>query len=75
VEVLAQELGVTTPAPSLLGGTNYAWGSAETGSGLSAFGVPNVGLQVDQFLADRGGFGGDELRSGTPFPPFRTRTG
>lgn len=66
---------MTTPAPSLLGGTNYAWGSAETGSGLSAFGVPNVGLQVDQFLADRGGFGGDELRSGTLFRHFEPEPG
>src|SRR5262249_46320253 len=61
VEVLAQRLGLPAPAPSLLGGSNYAWGSAETGPGLSFFGAPNVGLQIDRFLADRGGLAGDEL--------------
>lgn len=61
VEVLAGELGLPAPAPSLVGGTNYAWGGAETGSGLSFFDTPNVGLQIDLFLADRGGLVGDEL--------------
>jgi 3-phytase len=61
VEVLARGLGLPAPAPSLGGGTNYAWGGAETGSGLSVFGTPNVGLQIEFFLADRGRLAGDEL--------------
>ena len=40
------------PTPSLLGGTNYAWGGAESGTGFSPQGgVPNVLTQVGQFLA------------------------
>jgi len=61
VEVLAQELGLPAPGPSLAGGSNYAFGGAETGDGLSFFGTPNVGMQIDAFLPDRGGFAGDEL--------------
>ncbi len=61
VEVLAQELGLPVPRASLAGGTNYAWGGAETGPGLSFFDTPNVGMQIDFFLADRGGLVGDEL--------------
>jgi 3-phytase len=61
VEILAEELGMPAPEPSLLGGTNYAWGGAETGSGLSSFDTPNVGMQIDFFLGDRGQFAGDEL--------------
>jgi 3-phytase len=61
VEVLAEQLGLPAPAASLSGGTNYAWGGAETGAGLSFFGVPNIGTQIDSFRADRGGFVGDEL--------------
>src|SRR5262249_42011574 len=33
VEVLAQGLGLPAPAPSLSGGTNSAWGRAQTGPG------------------------------------------
>ncbi len=61
VEVLADELGLPTPEASLLGGTNYAFAGAETGPGLSFFDTPNVGLQIEFFLAERGGFTGDEL--------------
>jgi 3-phytase len=61
VEIMAQELGLPAPAASLDGGTNYAWGGAETGPGLSYFDTPNVGMQIDMFLADHGGFAGDEL--------------
>src|SRR4029434_3083958 len=43
------------------GGTNYAWGGAETGAGLSFFGVPNIGTQIDTCMTDRGTFVGDEL--------------
>ncbi len=61
VEVLAGQLGLTAPAPSLAGGTNYAFGGAETGPGLSSVDTPNVGRQIDSFVADRGAFVGDEL--------------
>jgi phospholipase/lecithinase/hemolysin len=61
VEVLADELGLPAPDPSLIGGSNYAFGGARTGPGLSAFGTPNVGMQIDLFLADRDGLVGDEL--------------
>ena len=50
VEYLAQGLGLPAPAPSNLGGTNFAWGGAETGTGISAQGTPNVGTQIGQFL-------------------------
>src|SRR5215472_939964 len=61
VEVLAGELGLPAPAPSLSGGANYAFGGAETGPGLSLFGTPNVGLQIESFQADRGALTGKEL--------------
>src|SRR4051794_3300230 len=40
VEVMASELGLPNPAPNLAGGTNYAWGGANTGPGLSEYGTP-----------------------------------
>lgn len=68
-------LGHTTekkpvPAPSDAGGTNYAAGGAETGSGFSSacLGVgqtkrctPNVGLQIELFFEDGRTLDGDEL--------------
>ena len=53
---LAARMGLPAPAPSLTGGRNFAWGGAETGDGLSFFGSPNLGLQIDFFLDDRGEF-------------------
>jgi phospholipase/lecithinase/hemolysin len=50
VEYLANQLGVAAPTPSLLGGTNYAWAGAETGTGTPN-GVPNTGLQISTYLA------------------------
>ena len=51
LDVLAQRLGVVPPGPSLLGGTNFAFGSATTAlSGLSGSGAPNLGTQVSLFL-------------------------
>jgi phospholipase/lecithinase/hemolysin len=65
VEVLADRLGLPAPAPSFPdppdNGTNYAWGGAETGLGLSFLGTPNVGEQIVAFKQDRGEFSGDEL--------------
>jgi phospholipase/lecithinase/hemolysin len=51
VEYLAGRLGIPAPTPSLSGGTDYAWGGAETGVGLSASGTPNINSQVGTFLA------------------------
>jgi phospholipase/lecithinase/hemolysin len=51
VEYLANQLGVAAPTPSLLGGTDYAWGGASTGDGLDGYGVPNTGLQISTYLA------------------------
>ena len=50
LERLATRLHVDPPVPSLLHGTNYAWGGAETGTGISQLGTPNIGEQIDTFL-------------------------
>lgn len=52
VETLAVGLGFTAATPSLFGGTNYAWGGAETGYGMSSRNTPNIGVQISAFLAD-----------------------
>jgi phospholipase/lecithinase/hemolysin len=49
VEELAAQLGVPAPVHSLAGGTNYAYGGAETGSG-GFFGLLNMGGQVTRYL-------------------------
>ena len=77
IEWLANRLGFQHPTkknfypgPSLAGGTCYAYGGAETGSGFSdsCLGVgpnkvcaPNVGLQIEMFFADGRTLDGDEL--------------
>src|SRR6516165_6857452 len=48
IEQLASKLGIAAPTPSLLGGTDYAFGGAETGTGMSPKGVPNMLTQVGQ---------------------------
>ena len=48
IEQLAAGLGMPAPTPSKLGGNNFAWGGAQTGTGLSP--VPNVGTQVGLYL-------------------------
>ena len=50
-EIIAEELGLSASTPSLTGGNNYAFGGAETGSGLSEEGSPNVGEQINFYLA------------------------
>lgn len=60
IEVLAEQLSLPAPGPSIIGGSNYAWGGAQTGGGLSFFGTPNVGVQIASFLSD-GDLCGDEL--------------
>ncbi len=58
VEYLAQDLGVAAPTASTSGGTDYAYGGATTGTGTtnSTFlgvtaTVPNIGTQIDTYLA------------------------
>ena len=52
LEYLANSLGVAAPTPSLAGGTDYAWGGAETGNGLSPiYNTPNIGIQISTYLA------------------------
>jgi len=51
VEYLAHDLGLAAPTPSLAGGTDYAFGGAETGtSGLSTLGTPNIGTQIGMYF-------------------------
>ena len=49
-EIIAKELGLSASTPSLDGGDNYAFGTAETGSGFSDEGLPNVGEQIQAYL-------------------------
>jgi phospholipase/lecithinase/hemolysin len=63
VEWLALQLGVPAPAPFLTGGTNYAFGGAETSltNKLSTQGTPNIGTQLGYFVETRGTFSDDQL--------------
>src|SRR5579862_4048925 len=50
VESLPAKLSVPSPTASSLGGTNYAWASAESGAGVSpSYGVPNLLTQIASF--------------------------
>ena len=60
LEELAARLRVPAVTASLAGGTGYAWGGAETGSGTVAGFIPNVGAQIDLFLS-QDALAGDEL--------------
>ncbi|MEE9424508.1 MAG: SGNH/GDSL hydrolase family protein [Methylococcales bacterium] len=51
-EILTNNFGLSTPTPSLLGGTNHAWGGAQTNS---AGNVPSTVNQVADFLTASGG--------------------
>lgn len=51
---------LTPIEPSLIGGTDYAWGGAESGDGVVFGFIPNVGAQVGQFLS-QDALSGDEL--------------
>jgi phospholipase/lecithinase/hemolysin len=51
LEYLANSLGIAAPIPSLAGGTDYAFGGAETGNGLSYINTPNIGMQINTYLA------------------------
>jgi phospholipase/lecithinase/hemolysin len=43
-------IGVTDPVRSLAGGTDYAYGGAETGFGTSWKNTPNIGEQIHTYL-------------------------
>jgi len=61
-EYLADDLGLTRPAPSYNGGTNYAYGGARTDSTGSAddlLGPTGMAAQVDEFIGDLGGGSAD----------------
>ena len=62
VDQLATQMGLPDPVASELGGTNYAYGGAETGIGVDHhFGViPNMGPQIDDYLGSHTP-NGDEL--------------
>jgi phospholipase/lecithinase/hemolysin len=55
VERLADRLGLPAPAPFLTGGTNYAFGYAESGTGTTSpvpdLAVPNLCTQIDLYLS------------------------
>lgn len=52
---LSEAIGLPTPVASRLGGDNYAYGGAQSGDGYSTITapneIPNVGLQIEQFVA------------------------
>jgi len=52
VEQLAGQLGLPPLVHSLAGGTNFAFGGARSGSGLSPKGMPNLLEQVAGFLEE-----------------------
>ena len=62
IDELATQLGVPAVSASLLGGTGFAWGGAETGAGwlIDDF-IPNVGGQIEDFLSDDAPDGDDLL--------------
>lgn len=56
VERLAERLSLPTPTPSMWGGSGHAHGGACSGSGFSPIrNVPNLGEQVERFLASLAG--------------------
>ncbi len=50
-EQLSTLLGLPMAQPSLLGGTNWSAGGADTSNTLSPLGVPGMGVQVSTFLS------------------------
>ena len=60
VENLGNGYGLTI-RPSLIGGTNYAYGGAETGTGASHSGTPNADSQINSFTSNVGTFGTKDL--------------
>lgn len=63
IETFAPAAGFATPErfTTTPGGTNFAFGGAESGVGNSLRLTPNIGTQVGFFAATRGSFSGNEL--------------
>jgi phospholipase/lecithinase/hemolysin len=60
IDDLAAGLGLASPNPALLpGGTDFAFGGAESGSGFTAAGVPNLETQVGAYLSSLAGGAAD----------------
>ncbi|MFN8139634.1 MAG: SGNH/GDSL hydrolase family protein [Fimbriimonadales bacterium] len=60
IETTASKYGLPVN-PSLGGGTNYAFGGAETGSGYSHSNTPNIGTQINMFRQNVGTFLSSDL--------------
>ncbi len=57
LEDLAAKMGLPAPEPSLVGGTDFAWGGATTGYSATNFPlVPSLEKQLTQFTTATGGF-------------------
>ena len=54
IEVLANQLGLAGPTPSLSGGTNYAFNGARL-AGASPYMTPDITTQAGWYLASVGG--------------------
>jgi phospholipase/lecithinase/hemolysin len=55
LDYLAKDLGVAAPTPSLLGGSDYAFGGASTGPGYTSdagYQIPNVDTQIAAYLSN-----------------------
>jgi phospholipase/lecithinase/hemolysin len=62
VEQLASRLGLPAPQAFLAGGTDFAFGGAETSlSGLSSLGTPNLGTQIGFYLNAASAFNSSQL--------------
>jgi phospholipase/lecithinase/hemolysin len=61
VEQLAARLGIDPPGPFLDGGTNYAWGGAESGPGFTFGVIPNTDEQIIDYLGSGGEPQSDDL--------------
>lgn len=53
-ELIAGTYGITL-TPSLLGGNNFSWAGAQTGTGVSSGFIPNVQTQINSYLSSVGG--------------------
>lgn len=53
IERLADRLGIDRPTPSETGGTNYAWGSATTGTIRTTNGIDDMDIQLQVYFEDR----------------------
>jgi len=53
-ELIAGTYGITL-TPSLLGGNNFSWAGAQTGTGFTNGFIPNVQNQIGSFLSSRPG--------------------